>query len=214
MTDGIAWLAAPRSIAFGGYSVVMARDLAGEEVARRVAGTALGPRRSARFIGHLTGTQLNDVLEGVCGDVRDGLALRHGEIDEWGFAVKYGGWFTEFGDQTPVSRGGAHVFHLEYQEENFKPVPPNFAYFHDERLMCALNLHLDRSWAYGSAEGDAEVARRVEDMLAAAGLLDETMARRAVHRASLEVLEQCFGLTLPRRQIVEETLPAVFLRRD
>ncbi|QFZ72264.1 hypothetical protein GFH48_02420 [Streptomyces fagopyri] len=34
-TDGIAWLAAPRSITFGGYGVVLARGLDSEELVTR-----------------------------------------------------------------------------------------------------------------------------------------------------------------------------------
>ncbi|MFK0109412.1 hypothetical protein [Streptomyces sp. NPDC091217] len=41
MTDGIAWLAAPRSIAFGGYSVVLARGLDADMPRRDVHRTAL-----------------------------------------------------------------------------------------------------------------------------------------------------------------------------
>lgn len=34
MTDGTAWLAEPQSIAYGGYSVVIAPDLESESLAR------------------------------------------------------------------------------------------------------------------------------------------------------------------------------------
>ncbi|KOU61720.1 hypothetical protein ADK57_26425 [Streptomyces sp. MMG1533] len=211
MTDGIAWLAEPRSIAWGGYGIVIARDLASETLASRVADTVSGPRRDKRSVGELTGRQVQDLLEGLFGDVHNGVALRHGEIDEWAYVVKYGGWQGEFGDPPPVSRGGADVFLLEYQEENGKPVPPRFAYLHDERLMCAFNLHLDSTWAYGEPHGDPEVASAVQERLTAAGLPDEELERRVVHRTSLEVIERHFGLTLPRRPILEETLPTMLL---
>jgi hypothetical protein len=213
MTDGLGWLAAPRSIAFGGYSVVMARDLAGEELVRRITETVSGPRRTARDIGQLTGAQVNDLLEGLFGDVFQEIALRYGELDEWAFVVKYGGWQGAFGGRPPLSRGGAHVFHLEYEEENGKPVPPQFVYSHDERIVCAFNLHLDGSWGYDGVQGDPEVATRVENVLAGAGLPDPELERELVHRISLEVIEECFGLTLPRRRILEETLPTAFLGR-
>jgi hypothetical protein len=63
------------------------------------------------------------------------LGLRYGEIGEWVFVVKYGGWPGAFFRQPPVSRGDAHVFQLEFEEENGKPVPPQFSYLHDDRLM-------------------------------------------------------------------------------
>jgi hypothetical protein len=77
--------------------------------------------------------------------------------------------------------------------------------------MCAFNLHLDRSWGYDGVNGDREVAVRVEEMLAAAGLPDANVPRREVHRTALEIIERYFGLSLPRRQVLEAALPAVVL---
>ncbi|MFF4035556.1 hypothetical protein ACFYZ2_38455 [Streptomyces sviceus] len=211
MTDGIAWLAEPQSIAWGGYSVVIAPDLESESLARRIAETAHRPNRP-RAIGELTGRQVQDLLQGLYGEVLEGIALRHGELDEWSYVIKYGGWQGEFGTGTrPVDHGGLHVYHLEYEEENGKPVPPNFAYRHDENLMCAFNLHLDGSWGYGTPEGDAEVVAAVQQRLTAAGLPDDDLDDRAVHRACLEVLQRHFGLTLPREPILEDTLPTLLL---
>ena len=213
MTDGIAWLAAPRSIAFGGYSVVMSRELASDELVSRLTDSVFGPRRRARSIGHLTGDQLQAVLDGVFDGSFTQIALRHGECGEWSFVVKYGGWQGEFGPEPPVSRNGAHIFELEYEEENGKPVPPTFAYTHDGRLMSAFNLHLDGSWGYDGVSGDPEVASALEERLTAAGLPDHELERRSVHRTSLEVLERHCGLSLPRQRILEEPLPSVFLRQ-
>jgi hypothetical protein len=211
MTDGTAWLAEPQSIAYGGYSVVIAPDLESESLARRIAETARGPYRP-RTIGELTGRQVQDLLEGLYGGVSEGIALRHGELDEWSYVIKYGGWQGEFGSAgRPVDRGGLHVFHLEYEEENGRPVPPRFTYRHDENLMCAFNLYLDGSWAQGSPEGDPEVVAAVQERLTAAGLPDDDLDRRAVHRACLEVVQRHFGLTLPRERILEDTLPTLLL---
>lgn len=210
MTDGIAWLAEPDSIAYGGYSVVMAPDLESESLARRIAETAR--RRSRpRSIGELTGRQVQDLLEGLYGEVFEGIALSHGEIDEWSYVVKYGGWQGEFGGGRPVDRGALHVFHLEFDERNGKPVPPQFAYRHDERLMCAFNLHLDGSWGFDRVQGEPEVAAPVEELLAAAGLPDHDLDHRIVHRTALEVLQRHFTLSLPRRRILEDTLPTILL---
>src|SRR3954462_8306537 len=76
MTDGTAWLAEPQSMAYGGYSVVIAPDLESESLARRIAETAPG-RYRPRPIGELTGRQVQDLLEGLYGEVREGIALRH-----------------------------------------------------------------------------------------------------------------------------------------
>ncbi|BBB01975.1 hypothetical protein RVR_9630 [Actinacidiphila reveromycinica] len=125
--------------------------------------------------------------------------------------VKYGGWQAEFGPRPPLSRGGAHVFRLEFDEENGKPVPPQFSYRHDDRLMCSFNLHLDRSWGYDGVTGDREPAGRVEELLAGAGLPDATVPSREVHRTALRIIERCFGLSLPRGRVLEAELPAVLL---
>ncbi|MEU6348496.1 hypothetical protein ABZ896_04130 [Streptomyces sp. NPDC047072] len=211
MTDGIAWLAEPQSIAWGGYSVVIAPDLESESLARRVAETTFRPRR-ARSIGELTGRQAEDLMNGLYDDPLAAIALRHGELDAWSYVIKYGGWQAEFGrGARPVDRGGLHVYHLEFEEENGKPVPPQFGYSHDETLMCAFNLHLDGSWGYDGVRGDPDVASAVQDRLTAAGLPDHDLDRRTVHRTSLEVLQEHFGLTLPRDRILHENLPTMLL---
>lgn len=211
MTDGTAWLAAPRSITFGGYSVLLARGLGSEELVARFATTVLGPARTVYPVGELTGTELVELLEEEYGDLCEEIALRHEEHDGWAYAVMYGGWQGEIDDLRPVSRGGAHVFHLEFEEENGKPVPPHFSYLHDERVMCAFNLHLDRSWGYDGVAGDPETAAPLERLLNAAGLPDEDLPRRDAHRIALGVLEAHFALTLPRTRILEAPLPAVVL---
>ncbi|MEU9170587.1 hypothetical protein AB0D34_22745 [Streptomyces sp. NPDC048420] len=212
MTDGIAWLAEPESIAWGGYSIVMARDLESESLARRVAATAFRGRTRTRSLGELTGRQVQDVLEGVFEYGHQEIALRHGELGEWSYVIKYGGWQAEFGPTPAIDRGELHVFHLEFEEENGKPVPPSFAYRYDERLMCTFNLHLDGSWGNGSPEGDPETVAAVHERLTAAGLPDDDLDDRLVHRACLKVLQDHFGLSLPRRQILEETLPTLLLK--
>lgn len=123
--------------------------------------------------------------------------------------MAYSGWWGEFGPLAPVSRGGADVCLLEYEEENGKPVPPQFAYFHDGRLLSACNLHLDASWGYQGVEGDAATAARLQELLSAAGLPDLELNRREAYRTALGVVEDFFGLLLPKAPIVNGTLPAV-----
>ncbi len=144
MTDGTTWLADRQSIAFGAITWYLP---AGSP--RRNSPSVLprhcGTTRSTSLCrsGDHTGASLLEphgrlrrrrVAPWLCGD--------------WTYAVAYGGWQAEFGPLTPVSRDGAHVCLLEYEEENGKPVPPQFAYFHDGRLLAAFNLHLDGSWGY------------------------------------------------------------------
>ncbi|MFF1510723.1 hypothetical protein [Streptomyces sp. NPDC058326] len=211
MIDGIAWLAAPRAIAYGGYSVVLARGLDAGELASRLAGAVYGPPRTVLPLGELTSRELIEALDEGYGDHPGEAGLRLFEDGEWAVAVMYGLWQGEFETLVPVSRGGAHVFHLEFEEENGKPVPPQFAYFHDERVMCSFNLHLDHSWGYDGVSGEPEVAGPVQELLTAAGLPDENLPGSDAHRTSLEVLERHFGLSLPRTRILDEALPAVVL---
>lgn len=49
VADGIAWPAAPHSIAFGGYGVVFARELDSEELVTRLTATVFGSTRTTRL---------------------------------------------------------------------------------------------------------------------------------------------------------------------
>ncbi|MFD3540594.1 DUF6461 domain-containing protein [Streptomyces sp. NPDC058662] len=211
MTDGIAWLAEPRCITFGGYSVTLARGLGAEALAARIAASAQWSERTVEPVGELTGDELVEVLDSEYGDAWDGIGLRLGVSGGWTFAVGYGGWFGEFSDDPAISAGKAEVFVVEFEEENGKPVPPTFRYYRDGRTVCSFNLHLDESWGTGQVSGDHEVAGRVTELLSAEGLPDEERANRDVHRTALGVLERHFGLALPRALVLEAPLPAVLL---
>ncbi|MFD8210686.1 DUF6461 domain-containing protein [Streptomyces sp. NPDC059695] len=212
MTDGTTWLAAPQSIAFGGYHVVLARGLSPEELADRLAATLLyEAEHIVVAVGEHTGDSLLDLMDNTYGDSFDGIGLRLGRAGGWTYAVAYGGWPGEFGPLTPVSRDGAHVCLLEYEEENGKPVPPQFEYFHDGRLLSACNLHLDVSWGYQGVDGEPATAARLQQLLTAAGLPDPERDKREVHRTALGIVEEFFGLSLPKGPIVSGTLSAVLL---
>ncbi|MFJ5637606.1 DUF6461 domain-containing protein [Streptomyces goshikiensis] len=211
MTDGTTWLAAPQSIAFGGYHVVLARGLSPNELGDRLAAAVYDRKHIAVAVGDHTGDSLLELMDDTYGDSFDGIGLRLGRAGDWTYAVAYGGWQAEFGPLAPASRDGAHVCLLEYEEENGKPVPPQFAYFHDGRLLSACNLHLDASWGYDGVDGDPETAARLQELLTAAGLPDPERDGGEVHRTALGVVEKFFGLSLPKDLIVNGTLPAVLL---
>jgi hypothetical protein len=212
MTDGTTWLAARQSIAFGGHYVVLARGLSPDELADRLAATVLyDTEHTAVTVGEHTGESLLELINDTYGDYYDGIGLRLGRNGDWSYAVAYGGWHGEFDSPEPVSRGGAHVCLLEYDEDNGKPVPPHFAYFHDGRPVGAFNLHLDASWGYQGVVGDPATAARLQDLMAAAGLPDPERDREDVHRTALGIVERFFGLSLPKDPIVHGTLMAVLL---
>ncbi|MFD8019045.1 DUF6461 domain-containing protein [Streptomyces lavendulae] len=212
MTDGTTWLAAPQSIAFGGYRVVLARGLSPKELADRLAATVLyAIKHSAEAVGEHTGDSLLELMLDTYGDHFGGIGMRLGRAGDWTYAVAYGGWQGEFGPMAPVSRDGVHVCLLEYQEGNGKPVPPQFEYFHNGRLLSACNLHLDVSWGYQGVDGEAATATRLQEMFTAAGLPDPERDQREIHRTTLGIVEKFFGLSLPKEPIVSGTLPAVLL---
>ncbi|MER7585707.1 hypothetical protein [Kitasatospora sp. NPDC097691] len=211
MTDGTTWLAAPQAIAFGGYHVVLARGLSVDELADRLAAILHGGKHVVVPVGEHTGDSLLELMDDTYGGVFDGIGLRLGRFDDWTYAVAYGGWPGEFDPVGPISHGGAHVFLLEYEEENGKPVPPQFAAFHDGRLLSSFNLHLDSSWGYQGVDGDPATAARLQERLTAAGLPDPERDRWEVHRAALGVIDEFFGLSLPQDTVVNGSLPAVLL---
>ncbi|MBT2482735.1 DUF6461 domain-containing protein [Streptomyces sp. ISL-94] len=211
MTNGTTWLAARQSVAFGGYHVVLARGLSPEELADRLAAAVEYTECTAVAVGEHTGESLLELMDDTYGGSMDGIGLRLGRAGDWTYAVAYGGWQGEFGPLAPVSRGGAHVCLLEYEEENGKPVPPQFAYFLDGRLLSACNLHLDASWGYQGVDGDAATAARLQELLTAAGLQDPERDRREVHGTALGIIQAFFGFSLPKAPIVDGVLPAVLL---
>ncbi|MER6474700.1 hypothetical protein [Streptomyces filamentosus] len=212
MTDAVTWLAAPRSVAFGGYFVVLARGLSPDGLAHRLAeAVRYGDGHVVEEAGEHTGASLLELMDDEYGDPLDGLGLRLGRTGEWVYAIGYGGWQGEFEVAAGISRGGADVFLLEYEEENGKPVPPRFARFRDGRLRAACNLHLDPTWGYRGVEGDPAEAGRLEEAFAAAGLPDPDRPRDEVHHLALGVVGEFFGLSLPRRAVLAETLQAVLL---
>lgn len=214
---GIAWLAAPRWIPFGGYNVVMVRGLTPDELVERLAAAAFwgAPAVVHRASGEHSAEEVaNPDLFDADSDVH----LRYGEHEGLSFAVMYGPWWGEFNDLGPVSAGGAHVFRVVFEEDNGKPVPPFFEYHRDGHLTCSFNLHLDASWGYDGVDGDPALAAEVTAAITAAGLPvagrggytgeeDEEQMRYEL----LGILGRLFDLSLPREQILRGLLATATL---
>ncbi|MFF4444980.1 DUF6461 domain-containing protein [Streptomyces sp. NPDC001502] len=194
-----------------GHRVVLARGLTPDELVGRLPEAVHGMTPGEVAVGEHTSDSLLEWTDDTYGDVYAAMGLRLGRAGEWTYAVAYGGWQGEFGSLTPLSRDGAHVCVLEFEEENGKPVPPQFEYPHDGRLLSARNLHLDGSWGYEGVEGDPATAGRLQELLTATGLPDHELDNREVHRTALGVVERFFGLSLPKEPIVHGILPAVVL---
>ncbi|MEU3404935.1 hypothetical protein ABZ766_13440 [Streptomyces sp. NPDC006670] len=214
---GIAWLAAPRWIPFGGYNVVMARGLSPEELVERLAATAfLGvPAVLHKVSGEHTA---EEVANSELFDADSDVHLRYGQCADLSFAVMYGPWWGEFNALGPVSEGGAHVFRVMFEEDNGKPVPPFFDYYRDGRLACSFNLHLAGSWGYDGIDGDPAVAAEVTAAMAEVGL---PVAGREDHTGPgdderlrgklLGILGRLFDLSLPRERILRGSLATATL---
>ncbi|MFD9302946.1 hypothetical protein ACFWCB_09715 [Streptomyces sp. NPDC060048] len=107
---------------------------------------------------------------------------------------------------------------MKYEEDNGKPVPPFFEYYHDGVSACSFNLHLDGSWGYDGIDGDPAVAAEVTAAMVEAGLPvtgrdgytgeeDEERMRRTL----LEILGRLFDLSLPHERILQGALATATL---
>ncbi len=136
-----------------------APDSARREAVSRTA-VRRGPSGSSGSLpaSAVTGDSLPELMD----DTYGGIGLRLGRAGDWTYSVAYGGRQGEFEFDLParVSRDGAEVCLLEYEEENGKPVPPQFAYFRDGHLLSACNLRLNASWGYQGVDGDPATADR------------------------------------------------------
>lgn len=66
-------------------------------------------------------------------------------------------------------------------------------------------------WGYQGVEGDPATAARLQERLTAGDPTAPEQDQREVHRAALAVVEEFFGLSLPKDPIVSGRLPAVLL---
>lgn len=196
--------------------MVMARGVTPGELVERLAATAFEevPAVVRQASGEHTA---EEVANPDLFDDED-VHLRYGEHAGLSFAVMYGAWWGEFDELARVSAGGAHVFQVKFEEDNGKPVPPFFEYYHDKVLACSFNLHLDGSWGYDGIDGDPTVATRVTVAMEEAGLPvagregytgeeDDEQMRRTL----LGILGRLFDLALPRGRILEGGLATATL---
>ncbi|MFE6165213.1 DUF6461 domain-containing protein [Streptomyces sp. NPDC056486] len=192
MSDGLTWLA-NSDVTWAGYCVTLARGLEPDELVRRLA------RGEPGLLGEYTGGTLEDFLERRDAPAR--TAVRYGSREGLSFAVAYGDWpgYTGPGFTDGLSRG-AHIFQLYYESDNPKVPPPSFSYFHQETYMCGFDL------CSFPDVGGTEPELILGDVQAAG--IEGEEDRDAAHARSLSVVEDRFGLSLPRMQILEGLLPA------
>ncbi|MDQ8704526.1 DUF6461 domain-containing protein [Streptomyces sp. LHD-70] len=203
--DGIAWIA-DADLSWLGYCVTLSRGLTPEQLVARLAGdrtpAPLG-EHSAAEVEALLGQR--DRERGTC----DSIAVRYGEVGGLAYAVAYGdNWPGNMGPgyTDGLSDGGADVFQLYWEMENPKLPPPAFAYFRDGEYMCGFDMFM-HSWSHEITGPRSDLVRGDVE---AAGIPAET-DRDTAHRKSLTVVEERFGLTLPKELVLGGKLPAALI---
>lgn len=169
-SDGVTWIATT-DINDLGHCVTLARGLSGGDLAARIIAAA--PEWA-----------------------RPRLSLRHGSTGELAYAVAEDyDWpgVTGPGYTDGLSDGGVHIYQLYYECDNPKLPPPTFSYFHDGRLLCSFDMYM-HTWSHEVTGTQPEL---IHPQLIAAGVPDKT-DRDTAHIKSLKVVEERFGLTLPR----------------
>ncbi|MER7410998.1 MULTISPECIES: hypothetical protein [Streptomyces] len=176
MRDGITWIA-KSDINECGYCVTFARGPSSSDLATRLVAAAPEWSRAHLSLHH-----------GTIGD----LAYAVAEGDTWSGVMGPG--YTE-----GLSDGGAHVFQLYYESRNPKLPPPDFCYFHDGQLLCGFDMYM-HTWSHEVVGTQPEL---VAPYLHTAGVPEEA-DRDTAHLKSLQVIQERFGLTLPREEVLRQ----------
>ncbi|MFB7252645.1 DUF6461 domain-containing protein [Streptomyces nojiriensis] len=202
MSDGIKWLAA-WDIPVAG--VVFARGMSADELAVRLGGVlreATEPITGGE-VGHLG-------MRGRGYGVRGDGVVRVGEDAGWAFAVEYG-------DSTGADRlediASGRVDAVHYLPMGARP-PARFHYAKNGVLTCGFGIGEEhRRWG---AEPDLLllelIAGKVLHPDGSQNLPPSREHHTAYQERSLGVLEQRFGLSLPRAVLGEARLPAHAVR--
>ncbi|MGW0863649.1 DUF6461 domain-containing protein [Streptomyces sp. NPDC002611] len=205
MRDGLAWLAR-EDLTWLGYCVTLARGMEPGELVRRLSGDEppeeLGDRGAEELVDFLDRRDRD-------GGRDDGVAVRYGTSADLSFAVAYGEWPGRLGPGYTDGLSGQddHVFQLYYETQNPKRPPPEFSYFRDGGYVCGFQMYM-HTWSHEITGPHPEL---LSDAVRAAGVPDEE-DRGSAHARSLAVVEQVFGLTLPRDQVLHRAVPAALIR--
>ncbi|MFJ8728651.1 DUF6461 domain-containing protein [Streptomyces bauhiniae] len=189
-TRGIRWL----SECEWHFGVTFAHGITAEELAGRL-GAVPGSRPSVTANAAIM--LLTDADVGVA---------RIGEAEGWAFAVEYGeSHGTRHDALKKVSRGEVTAVNLDPQA--FHP-PPMFSCAVDDDLVCSFGL--GEEWRRWGTDPDLlQVEFEDAGIILPGGEYLETSGDRYSQRIalSLGVVETRFGLSLPRDQVLDGTLP-------
>ncbi|MEW2256233.1 DUF6461 domain-containing protein [Streptomyces sp. NPDC047869] len=205
MSDGIVWISRT-DITWLGYCVVLVRGIGPEELVRRLAQGA-----DPVFLGPYTRGDLEDYVNDVDREWHPRGAtscVRYGAVGDLAFAVAAGDWTGGLGPgyTGDISQDGAHVFWLRHETENPTIPAPVFTYQHDGRYVCGFEMAVR-----DSAEITGTHPELVRDRVLAAGIAGEE-DRDVAEEKSLAIVQELFGLTLPREEVLHGALPAALVK--
>ncbi|MFE6081477.1 DUF6461 domain-containing protein [Streptomyces virginiae] len=202
MPDGIKWLAAGDISVEG---VVFARGISADELAVRLGG---GPGEATEPVSHGEVEHLG--MRGRSYGVRGDGVVRVREDAGWAFAVEYG-------DSTGADRleeiASGRVDAVHYLPMSARP-PARFHYANNGVLTCGFGIGEEhRRWG---AEPDLLLLELIAGKVLHPDGSQNFPPSREHHMAyqerSLGVLEQRFGLSVPRAVLGEALLPAYAVR--
>lgn len=199
MSDGITWVAEEDELLPGGYCVILARNLTPEDLVRRLVPDTqprlVGPRTQEAFEG-----ELREQLR-TAGRHYPMAGVRYGSVGDLAFAVGCGQWELALGrHDTPVIwYGDVHTYELYYFAEHPNVPEPHFRYSHNGSVQLSFDIDTDKAPYLFDVDGDD--AALVADMELAAEVTP-----------AFALLEQRFGLTLPKELILTGELPAAVIK--
>ncbi|MEV5877421.1 hypothetical protein AB0L75_24980 [Streptomyces sp. NPDC052101] len=199
MSDGITWVAEENHPLPGGYCVILARGLGPEDLVHRLV-----PDEQPRPTGPRTQEAFEDELKELLratGRHYPMAGVRYGSVGDLSFAIGRGQWELALGrHDTPVIwYGDVHTYELYYFTEHPNVPEPHFRYSHDGSVRLCFDIDTDEAPYLFDVDGDD--AALVADMDSAGEVTP-----------AFELLEQRFGLTLPKELILTGELPAAIIK--
>ncbi|MFJ5776265.1 hypothetical protein [Streptomyces sp. NPDC093094] len=187
MSDGITWLTDAWRGAASALFVTFARGISPPGLVVRLGA------RSGEVLDPITFAEAERM---TFDDRASARVARFGECAGWSYAVEQGRPSKAWWAHPDVSAGGIEVLHLTPKPDD---PPKECWYYRDGETVGRLDI------GDTPDEGMAFLLPTFEE----AGLLDDDVSEEFDSlRATLTALQQYFGLSLPRREILNGRLPA------
>ncbi|MFB7500745.1 hypothetical protein ACFC09_39745 [Streptomyces sp. NPDC056161] len=187
MSDGITWLTGAWLVEAPGLFVTFARGISPRDLVGRLGA------RPGEVLDPITFAEAERL---TFNDRESARVARFGECVGWSYAVEQGWPSKAWWAHPDVSAGGVEVLHLTPKPDD----PPRECWYYRDG-------HTVGRFDIGDTpdEGMAFLLPAFEE----AGLLDDDVSEELDSlRATLAALQQYFGLSLPRQEILNGRLPA------